>query len=288
MDDLPFLQWPGDTPLMKLKASNERLLNAIIIKHIPVAIFINEVDVNTLEREAILKQWLDSPLITAGNHSYAHKNFNNTTNAEFKSEILKGEEITKKLLNGTNKQLYYFRFPFNATGRDSLSRTAMEKFLKEREYIPTPFTVESSDWLLNSLYMDALKKNDPEKARAVGEAYVRYTLEVFEYFEKLSESEFGRNIKQIYLCHDNELNADYFGELIDKLKERKYSFISLADALEDPVYQQQDYYVGPSGLSWFFRWKKDPAARQELLRGSPDPDEELLKEYKILTSSKPK
>ncbi|HEY5823890.1 MAG TPA: polysaccharide deacetylase family protein, partial [Cyclobacteriaceae bacterium] len=268
--------------LTKLKASNERLLNVISAKRVPVAIFTNEVNVDTPQKEAILKQWLDNPLITAGNHSYAHKNFNQTTNAEFESEILKGEKLTKKLLKGTNKQLSYFRFPYNATGKDSASHFAMEKFLNKNGYVSTPFTVESSDWLLNSLYLDALKKNDLEKAKAVGEYYVKYTLEVFEYFEKLSRSEFGRNIKHIYLCHDNELNADYFGQLIDELKERNYSFISLAEAMKDKVYKSEDYYIGPSGMSWFYRWKKDPVVRQELLRNSPDPDEKLLKEYQAL------
>ena len=286
MDDLPFLQWPGDTPLAKLKASNERLLNVIKAKGVPVAIFTNEVNVDTPEKEAILKQWLHNSMITAGNHSYAHKNFNQTTNAEFESEILKGEKLTKKLLKGTNKQLSYFRFPFNATGNDSTSRFAMEKFLSKNGYVLTPFTVESSDWLLNSLYLDALNKNDLEKAKTVGEYYVKYTLEVFEYFEKLSRSEFGYNIKHIYLCHDNELNADYFGQLIDKLKERSYSFISLEDALKDQAYQSKDYYIGPSGMSWFYRWKKDPAVQQELLRSSPDPDGKLLKEYQALTSKR--
>ena len=286
MDDLPFLQWPGNTSLTKLKASNERLLKAISTKRVPVAIFINEIDVDNSEKEAILKQWLDNPLITGGNHSYAHKNFNQTPNAEFEAEILKGEQLTKKLLKGTSKQLSYFRFPFNATGKDSASRFAMEKFLNKNKYVLTPFTVESSDWLLNSLYLDALKKNDLEKAKAIGEAYMQYTLEVFDYFEKLSMSEFGRNIKHIYLCHDNELNADYFGQLMDKLKERNYSFISLADALKDQAYQREDYYIGSSGMSWFYRWKKDPVVRQKLLRDSPDPDEKLLKEYQVLTSAK--
>jgi len=192
---------------------------------------------------------------------------------------------TKNILEGTNKRLSYFRFPFNATGKDSASHFAMEKFLNENGYVLTPFIVESSDWLLNSLYLDALKKNDLERAKIIGESYVKYTLEVFDYFEKLSVKEFNRNIKHIYLCHDNELNADYFGKLIDKLKERKYSFISLEDALKDEVYKQKDYYIGPSGMSWFYRWKKDPAVQQEMLRNSPDPDKKLLKEYKELKSN---
>ena len=42
----------------------------------------------------------------------------------------------------------------------------------------TPFTVESEDWAYNTLYENALKNNDNDKARKIGEQYVTHTLDV--------------------------------------------------------------------------------------------------------------
>lgn len=284
MDDVPFLQWPSTTSIKELRDGNQQLLKVIESKEVPVAIFINEVSLTTPDKIAILKQWVEHPMVALGNHSYSHKNFANETLPEFESEVVKGELLTKKLSKGTGKNLSYFRFPFNATGKDSVSRFAMEEVLIKKGYKSVPFTIESSDYLFNSLYMDALKRGDQAKAIEIGQAYIKYTVELFDYFEGLATTRFGKNIKHIYLCHVNALNADYFDELIGRLKENRYSFISLEDAMKDEVYANTNYYHGPHGFSWMYRWEKDPVIRQKLLADSPDPDEKYLKEYQALTS----
>jgi peptidoglycan/xylan/chitin deacetylase (PgdA/CDA1 family) len=283
LDDAPFTTWSDRTPLKTLEEANTKILRAIDRYTVPVCIFINE---NTLIKEGetdarirILKQWLSNPLITPGNHSYSHPNYVNMNASAFQDEIIKGEVITKKLLQGTGQSLLYFRFPFNALGSDSITKAAMQNFLKEKNYISTPFTIESSDYLFNTLYQQALDKNDKTRAKAIADSYINYTIAVFDYFETVSQEQYKRQVPQIFLGHINALHADCITTLIEQLQKKGYTFIDLTTALKDNVYKQHDYYAGPYGFSWFYRWEYDPQKRKKLLQSQPEPPDEIYQQY---------
>ena len=65
----------------------------------------------------------------------------------------------------------------------------------------------------------------------------------------------GREIPQILLLHVNSLDADRFDTLAEALRHRGYRFVSVAQALEDPVYRLPDQFVGAPGNSWFNHWE---------------------------------
>jgi peptidoglycan/xylan/chitin deacetylase (PgdA/CDA1 family) len=246
------------------------LLNIIIAIELPVAIFINEGNVYknefVAENKKGLSKWLNSAYITAGNHGYSHMNYSDTTLAAFEEDVKKGALITGEALGRSAR---YFRFPYNSMGKDSVAHQQVKKFLKKNKYINTPFTIESEDWVFNTAYEAAWKSNDLTKAQQIGEMYLEYTLALFEHFEKICLKVYGRNIRQIYLCHDNRLNADYMLELIKRLTQRGYSYITLDEALKDKVYQSQEYYSGRFGFSWIYRWEKDEAKRKSLMKHEP-------------------
>lgn len=262
------------------------LLERIETLQIPVAIFINEknIDLNEFGKKNTegLEHWLKNKNITAGNHSYSHMNYADTTLKGFQEDILKGEQLTTKIIR---RRPAYFRFPFNSLGDDSIAHANIRKFLAEKGYRLTPFTVESEDWAYNSLYENALKTNDTAKAKQIGQQYISHTLLLFEYFEKLSNELYGRNIKHIYLCHDNRLNTDYIVELVNQLRNKGYSFITLERALEDKVYQSNDYYTGRYGFSWIYRWEQNSDKRKVMMRREPT-DEAFRNTYEKFVSEK--
>lgn len=92
------------------------------------------------------------------------------------------------------------------------------------------------------VYRQAIRNGQLDVARCIGTAYVPYMEDVVAFFP------------QVLLLHNNELNAEYFPELVDMLWRRGYRFVSLDEALEDPAYSRQEEYVGPRGLSWIHRW----------------------------------
>lgn len=63
---------------------------------------------------------------------------------------------------------------------------------------------------------------------------------------------FGHEVPQILLLHCNELNSISLRESLARMRGRGYQFITLEEAMKDPVYQRPDTFAGPGG-SWLSR-----------------------------------
>ncbi|CAG4990887.1 hypothetical protein DYBT9275_00633 [Dyadobacter sp. CECT 9275] len=249
------------------------LLTRLDSLNIPVAIFINEDKLNQTAdfegNKALLAQWISRPGITVGNHSYAHLNYADVGYEIFTEDIVKGERVTRELAEKFHKPLKYFRFPFNSMGNDSLQHKKMAGFLESKGYLNTPYTVESEDWMYDMLYNDALARRDLAYAESVGKQYVEMTIKLFDHFDSLAVARYGRPVKQIYLCHDNLLNARYLDKIVNGLKTKGYTFISLDEALTDGIYKSKEYYYGRAGFSWIYRYVQDPVRRKTMVRTEP-------------------
>ncbi len=284
MDDL-FLAF-NDINIQNIEEASSSLLNSITKLSAPVTVFTNEKSLikkdETDRRLSLLSKWVDNPLVTIGNHTYSHLNYANTELSLYEEDIIKGEEITKELLKKANKDLKYFRFPFNCTGKDSASKAEIYNFLNRKGYIVTPFTIESSDYMYNTLYCYSLKNGKLNEANEIKEKYIDFTIELFQYFEVLTRKLYGRNIPQIYLCHTNLLNTACLEKLIIRLKEKGYNFVSLDKALEDKIYRNKDYYTEQYGISWVYRWIQNKVERKSLMRKEPY-SKEIEQQYNSLS-----
>ncbi|CAL2087282.1 Polysaccharide deacetylase [Tenacibaculum sp. 190524A02b] len=249
------------------------LLNKLDALKIPIAVFVNEVLIYSTETTTknfdLLDQWAQRDYITLGNHTFNHARYSDLGLEAYKDEIIKGEAISKQLAKKYNKSLTHFRFPYNDLGKDSIQQTQIKNYLTKKGYHITPFTIESSDWMYNFVYEYYLTKNNLQKAKEIGEAYINKTLAYFDFFEALAQKDYQRPIKQIYLCHDNTLNADYLPQLITALKQKGYSFISLDNALTDTIYQQKTNYYQKWGVSWLYRWEIAEKDRYKNMREQP-------------------
>jgi hypothetical protein len=102
---------------------------------------------------------------------------------------------------------------------------------------------------------------------------------MFEFFERQASDFFGRDIRQTLLIHVNTLNADCLDELLSRLERRRYRFIALDRALEDPAYASPETFIGCQGLSWLHRWEVS-RGRPLHVRTEPDPPEFILRLYR--------
>src|ERR1051325_6893315 len=124
-DDLP-LNGP-DIDLKRLRAMTVRLLAVIKAHNIPAVGFVNERKLYRMgeidERVQILKLWLDAGL-ELGNHTYSHPSLQTTPLAEFEEDLMRGETVTRMLLERRGMKLRYFRHPFLRTGPTLEARAA--------------------------------------------------------------------------------------------------------------------------------------------------------------------
>jgi peptidoglycan/xylan/chitin deacetylase (PgdA/CDA1 family) len=278
---LTFDDLPGADPaaaLKDLRDWNERLLGALRGAGATATGFVNEGRLHkTGERDAragLLAAWLDAGC-GLGNHTEAHLGLNATPLRDYEDGVVRGEAVTRALLEARDLKLEYFRHPFTQTGPTAEIKEAFERFLAERGYTIAPFTVEAADYMFSALYDEALRDKDAGRAGRVRSAYLEHNDVMFSWFEGLGRDEFGRDIPQVLLAHVNRLNADVLPELLARLRARGYAFVTLAQALADPAYATPDRYVGTNGPSWLHRWSV-ALGKPMRLRDEPDPPPWIL------------
>jgi len=253
-DDLPATY--GDGNLQRLRSVTTRLLEKIKANNVPAIGFVNETKLHRgneiKERTALLQMWLDAGL-DLGNHTFSHIAIDQVPLSAYQEDVIRGEEVIRKLLTEKGMKLRYFRHTQLRTGPTQVYKSGLEQFLAGRGYTIAPVTIDNNDFMFAAVYGDAKMRGDTETMKRVADAYVPYMESVFEFFEKLSVDFLGYEVKQTLLLHANDLNADYFDDLVRMMKKRGYSFITLDEALKDEAYQLPDAQEN-RGLSWIHRW----------------------------------
>jgi peptidoglycan/xylan/chitin deacetylase (PgdA/CDA1 family) len=245
-----------------LEKLTRKLLTAVRQYSIPAVGFVNEGKLfvggagpgDVDGRIGLLRVWLDAGL-ELGNHTYSHRDLNTMPLEQFQADVLRGEAVTRGLLKEKGQTLRYFRHPFLHVGSELQKRRAFEAFLSRHGYTVAPVTVDNDDFVYAAAYAKALRRGNAAAAARIAEDYLRYMNEVFSFFEGVSRRVTSREIPQILLLHVNSLNADRFDTLAEALRHRGYRFVSVAQALEDPVYRLPDEFVGAPGNSWFNHWE---------------------------------
>jgi peptidoglycan-N-acetylglucosamine deacetylase len=275
-DDLPYVV-VGQQDLPSAQRATKEILRVLQTQRVPVVAFVNEgpllVAGEVDARIALLQQWVDAGMIL-GNHTYSHPDFNTLTIQQFQDEIIKGEVITRRLMQSRQPYQLYFRHPYTHTGDTQAKKEAIEIFLAARGYKVTPHTIDSTDYIFNVCYLRALRNKDEALAKRLREAYLNFTIAATEFAERFSPEIFGREITQTLLLHANDINADCLDEMLRRLAARGYRFVTLDEAMSDPAYQTKDTYVGKYGPTWLWRWMESKGTDSKGMKvsGKDDPE----------------
>jgi len=256
IDDLP----AAGSNLMaaaEITQMTAKLLGPLRDQKIPVVGFVNERKLykpgEVDERIKALNMWLDYGF-ELGNHTFSHSSLNQVSLRDWEDDVVRGETVTRMLLTAHNMKLRYLRHPYLDTGRDLQTRREAEQFLVSRGYRIAPITMDAWDWNFAFVYEDARRRGDAALQQQLAPAYLQYTAQVFDYYEKLSRNLIGYEPRQILLLHANWLEADHISELLDLLRGRGYHFVTLQRALGDQAYSMSDEYVGEEGSGWLDHW----------------------------------
>lgn len=245
IDDLP-LNGAQFEPV-RLRKMTDNFLAAIKKHQIPAVGFVNErllYHNNEADaRIAILKSWLDGG-VELGNHNFSHLGFANAKLADYEDDFVRGDAVTRLLMRPNKPR--YFRHPFLQMGKTAADEKAFEDFAAARGYKMAPVTVDVLDWMINAAHAKARASNDEAMVKQVGEEYVKFAAQRFDYSEQVAQELFGRPIKHIVLMHANELTAENLDAMAVLLKSKGYKFIPVEEALQDPVYQMPEKYLATS------------------------------------------
>ena len=164
IDNLPFVNPGGADFLSKAQRATTAILSSLRTHRAPATGFVNESRLHVLgevdQRIALLQQWVDAGM-TLGNHTYSHRNFNDLTIDQFQDGIIKGEVITRRLMEPHKPYQLYFRHPMTHTGATRQKKEAIEKFVAAQGYRIAPHTIDNNDFIFNLPYAQALRTATP-------------------------------------------------------------------------------------------------------------------------------
>lgn len=217
----------------------DALRETFVAEKVPAIMFVNErqlhVDGQRDARIAVVQRWLDAGL-DLGNHTYSHPNLTEVPLIRFLDDIVKGETISRPLLESRGQRLVWFRYPFLASATGETART-VEEFLAARAYRIAPVTVDYHDYRFSGIYARHLRANNPPAADEQLTAMLAALEVSFARAEKRSQEILGYELPQTLLIHCNELNARTLRTSLQRMRDRGYRFVSLDAAMEDPAYQ---------------------------------------------------
>ena len=244
------------------------------------AVFVNEGKVcDELRAEllpALLDVWLDAGL-DMGNHTFSHINIHRSTVEAYLADLDRGAPVTRAALEARGRPLVFFRHPYLFTGETPEKKAAIAAGLSERGYTVAPVTIDNNDWMFAAVYRQAEAAGDAALKSRIGEAYVAHMTTVLDHFEPYSaELTGGREPAQVLLLHANTLNRDWYPRIHALYLARGYRFVTLGEALADPVYAHADDYVRANGVSWLHRWTSSEARP---IRWEPDPPQWIVDAY---------
>ncbi|MBI1939274.1 MAG: polysaccharide deacetylase family protein [Ignavibacteriales bacterium] len=279
IDDLPLSRIPYYEKSYYQNVT-DKLIENLKNQKVPVIGFVNEYKLytdSTLDKSKVdqLQKWIDAGF-ELGNHTFSHRSANSIPVEEYKQDIIKGEQITKELLNADGKKMRYFRHPFLHTGLSLEVKNDIEKFLNENGYKTAPVTVDNSEWAFSFAYDKAFNNKDSVLMKKIAEDYINYMRDKLEYWEEQSTALFGRNISHVLLIHANPLNADYYDDLCAMIRERNYEFVTLDEALEDEAYQSEDRFIKNNGISWIHRWAITKGKKKDFFGNEPEVPEYIM------------
>ena len=247
--------------------------------------FVNEGKVceptRTTVLPSVLNAWLDAGL-DLGNHTAHHVNIHRITVEDYLADVDAGAPATRAALEARGRTLRWFRHPYLFTGETPEKHDAIAVGLAERNYVVAPVTLDNNDWMFAAVYRQAEQVQDRDLMDRIGEAYVAHMTTVLDFFEPYSaELTGGREPAQILLLHASTLNRDWFPRIAALLQARGYRFVTLDQALTDPIYNHPDAYVRANGISWLHRWT---LTEGRPIRWEPEPPTWIVEAYTAATA----
>jgi peptidoglycan/xylan/chitin deacetylase (PgdA/CDA1 family) len=274
IDDLP-VGPPGRHTTAQQAAITEGLLAALAAHDAPAIGFVNESKLEVdgevdPRRVQLLERWLEAGH-ELGNHGYAHLDLHRVEPEAWLADALRGERVTRPLVESRRGNLRWFRHPFLHTGRSAEVQRETARALAEHGYRIAPVTIDNGEWIYGGAYADAWNRGDEAAMERLGRDYVRYMLEVVDFYETQSRAIAGELLPQTLLIHAYALNTDWLDPLLDALEERGYRWIPLEEAVEHPAYDRPTHgHTGPGGITWLHRWAITEGRDPEVFHGEPE------------------
>jgi hypothetical protein len=134
-------------------------------------------------------------------------------------------------------QRFYFRYPYLEEGETLAKRDAVRDYLAKHGYQIAEVTVDTNDWAWTDAYNRCISQDDDKGQQWLKDHAVDNVERHLRGARIMSKLLFQQSVPQILLIHFGVIEAVTLDALLKDLRAKGVEFISLADALKDPIYK---------------------------------------------------
>ncbi len=249
LDDAPLMRFHSHPSDWHRTLVIDSLHQALARHRAPATAFVIGSLVEEEAGAALMRYWMEKG-IQIGNHSMTHRDFGTLSVEEGREEISEAQNVLAPLAAEFQTPLRYFRFPRLSEGATAEAKEAWLTHLNEVGLTNARVTISHDDWSFDERYMAAELAEDWALRYEIGQEYMAHVQEAIAYWEAEAERMFERPVNHVILFHANRINRDYLGQILTLLMDEGYSFITLDEAYQDPLYQARDQWVSTEGTSF--------------------------------------
>jgi peptidoglycan/xylan/chitin deacetylase (PgdA/CDA1 family) len=192
----------------------------------------------------ILQAWraAGNPL---GNHTWSHPEFDKLTVPKYEANILRDEPLLRKL--SPNSDWHWFRFPFLEEGNTIEKREQLRSWLSQHGYRIAEVSMDFQDYNWNEPYARCAAKHDQAAIESLHNSYLDAADEAIRVYRQVAQSLYQRDVPYVLLLHVGAFDARMLPDLIGLFRSRGFAFVTLPQAMADPIYSFDPKVPSPSG-----------------------------------------
>ena len=227
----------------------------------------------------VFDHWVEQGHYVA-NHTHHHASINWIDAATYIGDIERTEAIIKRWAALAPRR--YFRYCNDMWGDTAEKQEAVGAYLARHGYTPVPVSVGFRDSRFQAAYWRTLKRDDREGVAFLRREFVNAALHELRLHAANARAVFGRDPVHIWLIHGTPLGGDCLDEILDRFEEAGVRFVSLEEAMADPMNALVPPRVSPEFIHQVEKWAlvhgvpvddRPPAILEEIEKLNPAPGE---------------
>lgn len=196
---------------------------------------------------SILQAWHDAgePL---GNHTWSHPELDKTSAKTYEANIARDEFVLRRV--DPQGDWHWFRYPYLEEGDTVAKREAVRGWLQAHGYRVAEASMDFQDYLWNDAYGRCATKHDEAAIQELHDTYLATADKYIGVHRELAHRLYGRDVPYVLLMHVGAFDARMLPELIALFRSRGFGFVTLEQAMADPVYGTDPRRANPGGSTF--------------------------------------
>lgn len=186
------------------------------------------------------------------NHTHHHASINWVDAQTYIGDIERTEAIISRWAARSPKR--YFRYCNDMWGDTADKQAAVGAYLAREGYTPVPVSVGFRDSRFMAAYWRTLQCDDREGIKYLRRAFVETALHEMRLHAANGRAVYGRDPAHIWLIHGTPLGGDCLDEILDQFEAAGVQFISLDEAMRDPMNALVPPRVSPEFIHQVEKW----------------------------------